>query len=52
MGNSKKITFGGSPVTLLGNEIKLGDLAPDFKVLDGDLSEVSLSDKGKSCFKW
>ncbi|NLJ89288.1 MAG: lipid hydroperoxide peroxidase, partial [Clostridiales bacterium] len=37
MGNNRKITFGGNPVTLLGNEIKVGDLAPDFKVLSGDL---------------
>ncbi|NLJ89559.1 MAG: thiol peroxidase [Clostridiales bacterium] len=49
MGNNRKITFGGNPVTLLGNEIKVGDLAPDFKVLSGDLSEVSLADaKGKT----
>lgn len=49
MGNNKKITFGGNPVNLLGNEINVGDVAPDFKVLDRDLSEVSLSDaKGKT----
>ncbi|AKP48117.1 MULTISPECIES: thiol peroxidase [Bacillus] len=39
-----KITFKGNPVTLLGNEVKVGDQAPDFTVLANDLSEVKLSD--------
>jgi thiol peroxidase len=39
-----KITFKGNPVTLLGNEVKVGDQAPDFTVLANDLSEVTLSD--------
>jgi thioredoxin-dependent peroxiredoxin len=35
------------PVTLLGNEVKVGDTAPDFTVLANDLSEVTLaSSKG------
>lgn len=38
------VTFKGNPVTLLGNEIKVGDQAPDFKVLGNDLSEVTLQD--------
>jgi thioredoxin-dependent peroxiredoxin len=38
------ITFKGNPVTLLGNEVKVGDKAPEFKVLANDLSEVTLSD--------
>jgi len=38
------ITFKGNSVTLLGNEVKVGDQAPDFKVLANDLSEVSLQD--------
>lgn len=38
------ITFKGNQVTLLGNEVKVGDQAPDFKVLANDLSEVSLQD--------
>ena len=43
-----QITFKQKPMTLLGNEVKAGDKAPDFKVLRNDLSEVSLSDyKGK-----
>ncbi|MGM7719850.1 thiol peroxidase [Metabacillus sp. Hm71] len=42
------ITFLNDPVTLVGNEVKVGDTAPDFTVLDHDLSPVSLSDsKGK-----
>jgi thioredoxin-dependent peroxiredoxin len=38
------VTFKGNPVTLIGNEVKVGDTAPDFKVLANDLSEVTLSD--------
>lgn len=38
------ITFKGNPMTLLGNEVKVGDKAPDFKVLANDLSEVTLHD--------
>jgi thiol peroxidase len=32
------ITFGGNPVTLVGEEIKVGDKAPDFKATKQDLS--------------
>ncbi|PLR77808.1 thiol peroxidase [Bacillus sp. V3-13] len=38
------ITFKGNPVTLLGNEVKVGDKAPNFVVLANDLSEVTLDD--------
>ncbi|WP_028783462.1 thiol peroxidase [Thalassobacillus devorans] len=38
------ITFKENPVTLVGEEIKVGDKAPDFKVLANDLSEVTLDD--------
>ncbi|MGI8349904.1 thiol peroxidase [Niallia circulans] len=42
------VTFKHNPVTLIGNEIKVGDKAPDFTVLANDMSEVSLaSSKGK-----
>ncbi|MDX9845797.1 MAG: thiol peroxidase [Tenuifilaceae bacterium] len=45
---SKKITFGGNPVTLIGNEIKVGDKAPTFNLLDGSLKSSTLADyKGK-----
>ena len=43
-----QVTFSGDPVTLIGDEIKVGDQAQDFTVLANDLSERSLSDyKGK-----
>lgn len=38
------ITFGGNPLTLAGTEIKVGDKAPNFTVLDTDLSPVTLKD--------
>jgi thiol peroxidase len=34
----------GNPLTLIGPELKKGDKAPDFTVLDGDLKEVHLKD--------
>ena len=33
----------GNPLTLLGNELKVGDTAPDFQVLDHELKPVNLS---------
>lgn len=42
------VTFKGKPVTLLGPEIRVGDKAPDFQVVDGALAPVTLSDfRGK-----
>ncbi len=42
------ITFKGKPMTLLGPEIKSGDKAPDFRVVDNGLAPVSLADfRGK-----
>ena len=42
------ITFKGKPMTLLGPDIKAGDKAPDFRVVDNGLGPVTLSDfKGK-----
>jgi thioredoxin-dependent peroxiredoxin len=44
------ITFKGSPLTLVGNELKVGDKAPDVTVLGNDLSPVRLSAyRGKVC---
>lgn len=40
----KQITFHQEPVTILGNEVKVGDKAPDFTVLSNDLKEVTLED--------
>ena len=43
------ITFKGNPMTLIGPELKVGAKAPDFQVLAGDLSTVTLqSFKGKA----
>ncbi len=44
------ITMKGSPLTLVGDEVKVGDTAPDFEVLANDLSPVRLSSfRGKVC---
>ncbi|HJT23017.1 MAG TPA: thiol peroxidase [bacterium] len=43
------ITFKGGPLTLLGPEIKVGDSAPNFKVLTNSLGEATLDNyKGKT----
>lgn len=43
------VTFKGNPMTLIGPELKVGDPAPDFKLLANDLSVVTLaSSKGKT----
>mgnify|MGYP003787184873 FL=1 len=43
------VTFVGKPVTLTGNEIKVGDKAPDFTGINQNLEPVSLSSfKGKT----
>ncbi len=42
------IAFQGNPLTLLGPELRVGDKAPEFIVLDNELKEVGLKDfKGK-----
>ncbi|MBL0224250.1 MAG: thiol peroxidase [Geobacteraceae bacterium] len=38
------ITFKGNPFTLLGPELRVGDKAPDFTVVDNGLAAVSLAD--------
>jgi thiol peroxidase len=38
------VTMKGNPLTLLGPEIREGDAAPDFRVVDNDLGEVTLQD--------
>ncbi|MGO3497436.1 MAG: thiol peroxidase [Staphylococcus equorum] len=38
-----QITFKHEPITLLGSQVKKGETAPDFTVLDNDLNEVTLS---------
>jgi len=42
--SSVKVTFAGNPLTLLGNEIKVGDKAPDFTAIGAGLVPVKLSD--------
>ena len=37
------VTMKGNPVTLIGNEIKVGQKAPDAKLVANDLSTVKLS---------
>ena len=50
MEEKKVVTMHGNPLTLTGNSVKVGDKAPDFKVIANDLSEVTLSSfKGKVC---
>ena len=44
------ITMKGNPLTLMGRSLKVGDRAPDFTVLDNNLSPVNLATyKGKVC---
>ena len=44
------ITFQGNPLTLTGDQPTVGQAAPDFEVLDNDLSGVKLSAfRGKVC---
>jgi len=44
------VTMRGKPLTLVGNELKVGDKAPDCTVLDNSLSLVTLSSfRGKVC---
>lgn len=38
------VTLGGSPLTLLGNEVKVGDKAPDFTALAGIGEPAGLGD--------
>lgn len=40
------VTMGGNPMTLLGKETKVGDIAPDFTALKSDLSPYSLKEAG------
>ena len=38
-----QITFLGNPITLVGDQLHVGDKAPSFSVLDNNLQPVSLS---------
>ncbi len=37
MEHKDTVTIHGTPLTLIGPELKVGDKAPDFTVLDNDL---------------
>ncbi|APH16244.1 putative thiol peroxidase [Clostridium sporogenes] len=39
-----EIKFMGNPITLEGNELKVGDIAPDFTAIDNNMKPVSLKD--------
>lgn len=39
-----KVTFNGALLTLEGNQVKVGDIAPDFTVVGNDLNPVKFSD--------
>jgi thiol peroxidase len=39
-------TLKGNPMTLIGPELKVGDTAPDFSMVDGSLKEVTLAGTG------
>ena len=39
-------TMRGNPLTLVGPELKPGDAAPDFNLVDGSLKPVTLKDTG------
>jgi len=38
-----RMTMKGNPLTLVGNEVKVGEVAPDFIALDNNLTPVKLS---------
>ncbi|ACH41002.1 peroxiredoxin, atypical 2-Cys subfamily [Citrifermentans bemidjiense Bem] len=38
-----QVTFKGNPVTLVGSQVKVGDAAPDFSVVDNSMGAVSLA---------
>jgi thiol peroxidase len=46
----RTVTMKGNPLALVGNEVKVGQPAPDFEVIANDMSSVKLSSfKGKVC---
>jgi len=50
IGRAGIITMKGNPLTFVGKELKVGDIAPDFEVLDNDLAPVKFSSfRGKIC---
>ncbi|MGZ3534171.1 MAG: thiol peroxidase, partial [Thermodesulfobacteriota bacterium] len=44
------VTMRGNPLTLVGNEVRTGEMAPDFVALNPDLTPIKLSSyRGKIC---
>ena len=44
------VTMRGNPLTLVGNEVKIGEAAPDFSALDPNLTPIKLSSyRNKIC---
>src|SRR5713226_3989282 len=41
-------TMKGNPLTLIGPELKPGEKAPDFKLVDNGLKDVTLADTGRN----
>ncbi len=41
--NSQLVTFLGNPMTLIGEQVKVGDKAPNFTVLGNDLKPIELA---------
>jgi len=49
-GRTGLVAMKGQPLTLLGDEVKVGDKAPDFEVVANDLSTARFSSfRGKVC---
>lgn len=45
---SRSVTFKGNPLTLVGDEVQVGQPAPDFELTDGSMETVTVQDlKGK-----
>lgn len=44
MERNEAVNFGGKLITVVGPELKAGDIAPDFKVVANDFSTKSLGD--------
>jgi thiol peroxidase len=50
MDEKRTVTFNGTPLTLIGHEVKINEQAPDCEVTANDLSPVKLSSfRGKVC---
>ena len=41
-----QVTFKGNQLNLEGNQVKVGQIAPDFEILNSSLQEISLSQLG------